>query len=276
MPRKKKRKVDPNAPKRPSSAYMLYMAKVRNKIIRENGFEPSDIANIGKELGRTWKRMGPKQRAPYEKRASIEYDRYCKAKRKYDAIKAAENGDEIDDFNTTAKRYNKKSRKSPYMDSDSPKRVKKKIGRPRKNGVTLAKKKKKNKSKKRKRDSSEVRKPLTSYLCFCKVARPYLMVHYKNDSFANMGKKLGVAWKSLNFEDKYPFYAAAEADRLRYLRECREINQEPMYAPSLAGLSVERWQNYIQGKDIQFKMSLNEETLDEEVNLPQEESNNLL
>ena len=91
-----------------------------------------------------------------------------------------------------------------------------------------------------------------------------------------MGKKLGVAWKSLNFEDKYPFYAAAEADRLRYLRECREINQEPMYAPSLAGLSVERWQNYIQGKDIQFKMSLNEETLDEEVNLPQEESNNLL
>ena len=53
-----------------------------------------------------------------------------------------------------------------------------------------------------------------------------------------------------SMEEKYPFYAASEADRLRYLRECREADQDPMYAPSLAGLSLERWQSYCQDRDI--------------------------
>jgi hypothetical protein len=133
------------------------------------------------------------------------------------------------------------------------KKNKKKLGRPRKIIDPNAPPRKKKKPKKRRsREMHEVRKPMTSYLCFCKVARPYLIEHFKNDSFANMGKKLGAAWKSLSMEEKYPFYAASEADRLRYLRECREADQDPMYAPSLAGLSVERWETYCKDNDVVF------------------------
>ena len=64
MTRKKRKKKDPNAPKRPQSAYTLYMKEFRNKIIEDNDFSPSDIAAVGRELGRTWKALGTKQRGP--------------------------------------------------------------------------------------------------------------------------------------------------------------------------------------------------------------------
>ena len=67
--KRKRKKVDPNAPARPASAYTLYMAKFRQKIIDKNGFRQSDIASIGRELGRTWKSLTAKQRHPYEKKA---------------------------------------------------------------------------------------------------------------------------------------------------------------------------------------------------------------
>ena len=84
MTRKKRKKKDPNAPKRPQSAYTLYMKEFRNKIIEDNDFSPSDIAAVGRELGRTWKALGTKQRGPYEKEAAIEYARYKKLKTAYD------------------------------------------------------------------------------------------------------------------------------------------------------------------------------------------------
>ena len=293
MGRKRKKHCDPNAPKRPSSAYMLYMKECRQQIIEENNLQSSDIAAIGKELGKSWKRMGPLERQPYESRAHVEYSQYCKAKNLYEATKdggtgVGERGSSSSSNGSSSSNSSSSSSSSSSSTailehpnsvvsvssqnstqigsgtsvpvhhrsrscSSSSIAINKKLGRPRKNGTTLAKnKQKKQKNKRKKRDASEVKKPMTSYLCFCKVARPYLMVHYSNDSFAQMGKKLGMAWKSLTMEDKYPFYAEAEADRLRYLKECREINQDPMYSPSLAGLSVERWTNYIQGKDIQM------------------------
>ena len=307
MGRKRKKHCDPNAPKRPSSAYMLYMKECRQQIIEENNLQSSDIAAIGKELGKSWKRMGPLKRQPYESRAHVEYNQYCKAKNLYEATKdtkdggtgvgergssSSSNSSNSSNSSSSSSSSNSSSTSSTSTSSSSTASlehpnsvvsvssqnstqigsntsvpvhhrsrscssssiaINKKLGRPRKNGTTLAKnKQKKQKNKRKKRDASEVKKPMTSYLCFCKVARPYLMVHYSNDSFAQMGKKLGMAWKSLTMEDKYPFYAEAEADRLRYLKECREINQDPMYSPSLAGLSVERWTNYIQGKDIQM------------------------
>ena len=308
MTRKKRKKKDPNAPKRPQSAYTLYMKEFRNKIIEDNDFSPSDIAAVGRELGRTWKALGTKQRGPYEKEAAIEYARYKKLKTAYDltlgppspkpfkpptkaAIARAEKKAILRAAKAEAKRAAKLMKKASSTSSSSSsssasyvsnlpmlttkassaesvsvtrgsasipigtasKNSKNKIGRPKKQkemSDSNATRKKKRNKKRRMKDVNEVRKPMTSYLCFCKVARPYLIEHFVNDSFANMGKKLGAAWKSLSMEEKYPFYAASEADRLRYLRECREADQDPMYAPSLAGLSLERWQSYCQDRDI--------------------------
>ena len=237
--KKRKKEVDPNAPKRPSSAYMLYMREARPAIIKKYNFDKSDIASVGKELGRSWKKLKPKLRRPYEKRAQEEYSQYRKEKTAYDVSRGID----------PEKVSKKKSRTGDVGRPGG--RPKKKIGRPRKTAEAVSSTLKRKKSKKkRKRDALEARKPMTSYLCFCKVARPHLMVHFSGDTFANMGKKLGAAWKSLAMEDKYPFYAAAEADRLRYLRECRAMSQEPMYSPSLAGLSAERWQAIANAKDI--------------------------
>ena len=268
MPRKRKKHVDPNAPKRPSSAYMMFMVEVRQTIIEKNNFKPSDIASIGKELGYQWKNLGPIERNPYERRAQIDYARYCNARKKYEAEKSlignakkaastsATTAATKTTTNTSTSTSGGKStsfavslKSTKRGDLSIPLNGKNKYKKHKEKKAALKKTKKK--KQKRKREGSEVRKPMTSYLCFCRVARPHLIVHFENDTFANMGKKLGLAWKSLTMEDKYPFYAAAEADRLRYLKECREVNQDPMYSPSLAGLSVERWESYVKGKDIQ-------------------------
>lgn len=72
---KKKRFKDPNAPKRPPSAFFLFCADFRNKIKEENpGFTIGDTA---KKLGEMWNNYAAEEKQPYEKKAA-------KLKEKYD------------------------------------------------------------------------------------------------------------------------------------------------------------------------------------------------
>jgi hypothetical protein len=58
---------DPNAPKKPSSAYMVYCNQNRAKIKEKNS--NIEVTEIMKELGAGWKALTEKQRIPYQKEA---------------------------------------------------------------------------------------------------------------------------------------------------------------------------------------------------------------
>jgi len=75
-----KRKKDPNAPKRPPSAFFVFCADHRPRIKGEN--PGIGIGDIAKELGKLWGKQGPKDKAPYEAKAA-------KLKEKYDKDIAA-------------------------------------------------------------------------------------------------------------------------------------------------------------------------------------------
>merc|ERR1719471_1533305 len=64
---KKPFRADPNAPKRPTSAYMLYAASVRNEIVKAN--PDMEVAAVMKEQAVWWKALSDADRAPWVKKA---------------------------------------------------------------------------------------------------------------------------------------------------------------------------------------------------------------
>ena len=67
--------------KRPLSAYMFFSTENREKVMKEFKFDKKQIGDIAKKLGEQWKKMGDKEKAPYNEKAK-------KAKAAYDAAKA--------------------------------------------------------------------------------------------------------------------------------------------------------------------------------------------
>ena len=67
-------KKDPNAPKRPLTAFMFYSSKRRPELKEENpdwGF-----GDFGKAIGAEWGVMSDKQKGPYQKQAAKDKTRY--------------------------------------------------------------------------------------------------------------------------------------------------------------------------------------------------------
>uniref|UniRef100_A0A8C2HDG1 High mobility group protein B2 n=1 Tax=Cyprinus carpio TaxID=7962 RepID=A0A8C2HDG1_CYPCA len=75
---KKRRFKDPNAPKRPPSAFFIFCGDYRPKIKGEN--PGLSIGDIAKKLGEMWNSLSAEVKQPYEKKAA-------KLKEKYDKVK---------------------------------------------------------------------------------------------------------------------------------------------------------------------------------------------
>ncbi|TNY24060.1 high mobility group box domain-containing protein [Rhodotorula diobovata] len=77
-----KPKKDPNAPKRPLSAYMHFSQDMRSVVKEEN--PDVTFGEIGKLLGVKWKEATENDKKPYEEKAKADKERYEKEKAAYD------------------------------------------------------------------------------------------------------------------------------------------------------------------------------------------------
>merc|ERR1719204_2512815 len=74
---------DPNCPKRPLSAYMLWMASVREEVAEQH---PNySITDVAKKLGKMWKSVTDKEKEQYISQASALKAAYVKKMEKYKA-----------------------------------------------------------------------------------------------------------------------------------------------------------------------------------------------
>ncbi|KAJ8281031.1 hypothetical protein GJAV_G00062580 [Gymnothorax javanicus] len=71
-----KRKKDPNAPKRPPSAFFVFCSEHRPRIKSEN--PGLSIGDTAKKLGEMWAKLSPKDRVPYDQKAAILKEKYEK------------------------------------------------------------------------------------------------------------------------------------------------------------------------------------------------------
>jgi len=81
----KKRKKDPNAPKRALSAYMYFANECREDVRAANpGIKFGDL---GKRLGQMWKELSEDERKPYEEKAAADKQRYESERETYKQLK---------------------------------------------------------------------------------------------------------------------------------------------------------------------------------------------
>ncbi|CAJ1896816.1 unnamed protein product [Cylindrotheca closterium] len=73
-PKSKKPKKDPNAPKRPTSAYFLWMGENRASIKDKN--PDMSFGDLARECSRVYKELTPEEKAPYDEKANADKARY--------------------------------------------------------------------------------------------------------------------------------------------------------------------------------------------------------
>lgn len=80
-PRKEKKQKDQGGPKRPMSAYMLWLNSSRERIKSEN--PGISITEISKKAGEMWRQLGKEEKEEWEAKAGEAKRQYDKAKKEY-------------------------------------------------------------------------------------------------------------------------------------------------------------------------------------------------
>ncbi len=71
---RKRKKKDPNAPKRPLSTFFLFCHDERPAV--KVVYPTYSVGEVAKELGERWNKVTPEQKSKYEKQAGKEKQRY--------------------------------------------------------------------------------------------------------------------------------------------------------------------------------------------------------
>merc|ERR1719330_293165 len=90
--KRRKREKDPNAPKKPQTAYWMWMNDNRDALTKELGTK--DVTAVGKLAGERWRALDAKLKAPFEKKAKDLKDAYDKALKEYKATKGDAEADD--------------------------------------------------------------------------------------------------------------------------------------------------------------------------------------
>uniref|UniRef100_A0A7S2F6D7 FACT complex subunit SSRP1 n=1 Tax=Octactis speculum TaxID=3111310 RepID=A0A7S2F6D7_9STRA len=80
-PKSKKKKKDPNAPKKPTTTYFAYIAEKRAQVKIEN--PDASVTDVSKLLGAQWKALSAEDKAPFEEMARKDKIRYQEEMKTY-------------------------------------------------------------------------------------------------------------------------------------------------------------------------------------------------
>ncbi|CAN1303709.1 High mobility group B protein 1 [Linum perenne] len=78
----KKAKKDPNKPKRPPTAFFVFLEEFRKTFKKENP-NANSVSAVGKAGGQKWRQMSAAEKAPYEAKAGKKKDEYGKLMNAY-------------------------------------------------------------------------------------------------------------------------------------------------------------------------------------------------
>eukprot|EP00466_Bigelowiella_natans_P004903 jgi/Bigna1/43386/e_gw1.77.31.1 len=79
----RKRRKDPNAPRRASNAYMIFCKERRAHLKRERPDLP--FGKLGAKLGEMWRDMSAEDRKPFEVKAASDRERFKQEMESYNA-----------------------------------------------------------------------------------------------------------------------------------------------------------------------------------------------
>lgn len=85
--KRKRKEKDPNAPKRPTSAYFYFVADARKKN-EKAGIKISKVAQWTKEISEKWRELTDEEKLPFSKLAATDKARYDEQKAAYHGVDA--------------------------------------------------------------------------------------------------------------------------------------------------------------------------------------------
>jgi len=113
---KKRSKKDPDAPKRPMSAYIIFTNAKREQTKKNNpNAKASDLMRL---LGEQWKQLTPEEQQPYKDQASEHKKKYTEEKEAYDRNKPAEPEEEEEEEEEAANDDDGEEEAEPANDDD--------------------------------------------------------------------------------------------------------------------------------------------------------------
>jgi len=178
---KKKSKKDPNAPKRPMTAFMYFNQNVRAKLKEEN--PALSFGELGKLVGQRYKELTPEEKLKYDDQNTADKKRYELAMADYSPPPPEADDDDDSDDGSSAKKKAAPPKKRAKKDPNAPKRG------------------------------------LSAYMFFNQEARSKLKEENPDLSFGDLGKLVGQKYKELTPEEKSRLDEKAANDKLRYTRE---------------------------------------------------------
>jgi len=256
--KKKKRTAKLKGPKNGRSAYVFYTIDARPSVQNDN--PDLDFGEITKRVAASWKKLSPKQKRKYDDMATKDKARYRKeaaafneehpevAKRKKRAKKnAPKKARSSYLYFTMERRPQLKSENADMEFGELTRLVAEEwsnlsdAGKHKFEKLAAADKKRYDEemaaytpptdeeldaeeegSRKRKRTGPK--RPRTAYVYFTIDQRPNVQADNPEMKFGEITKILGEEWKSLSENDREKYVEQAEADKLRYERECEAQN----------------------------------------------------
>jgi len=191
---RKRKKKDPDAPKRAMSSFMFF-ANDKRPLLRKD-HPDMKITEIGKELGRMWKDLTDEERKPYMQQAEEDKVRYSREKENY-------------------------SPPSDSSESSDDDRGRRSSGEP-------AKKKR----KKKKKDPNKPKRSMSSFMFFANEKRNQVREENPSLKITEIGKKLSELWKEISPEEKQRFIDMAEKDKDRYKKAIESYKPPPAQSSS--------------------------------------------
>ncbi|KAI3713545.1 hypothetical protein L1987_72123 [Smallanthus sonchifolius] len=176
--KKNKKEKDPLKPKRPESAYFLFMNERRAALIAEN----KSVVEIAKITGEEWKNMTEKQKARYEKASKKKNEKYTQEMEVYNQNK--EHEAEI------SKKEEDELLK--VLKQEALQLLKKK----EKTETIIKKTKEKKKKNKKIDDPNKPKRPASSFILFSKEIRKDLLKEKPGISNAQLTALISVKWKN--------------------------------------------------------------------------------
>jgi len=83
--KKQKKKKDPNAPKRPTTAFFFFSGDRRDALRKK--YPKEGVADIAKRLGEKWRKMSKEEKKEFEEKSGKDKQRYEKEMKKYEGGK---------------------------------------------------------------------------------------------------------------------------------------------------------------------------------------------
>jgi len=188
---KSQKKKDPNAPKKPKTAYFLYSDEHREAAKQKVAGNKS-ASEVSKILGAEWNSLSEDQKKPYNERYKAAMEIYKK---------------ELEEY-----KKNKPESESESEESDEGN-----------------KKKRKKKGAKKTKDENAPKRPLTSYMLFSQSKRKEILEANPTMKVTEVAKEIGALWKNISAEEKQPFIEQAEKLKKAYQIEKSKYDatQEP-------------------------------------------------